>query len=87
MSFNDVLNNHNDCEVVIIPRFVKGRPKLVPGLYCQCHCKLIKWLRPEEFKELSAAGVEVLEPVKADKTSLIRQELSKPRYNPMVSKL
>jgi hypothetical protein len=30
MAFTDVLDNHHDCEVVIIPRFHKGKPKQCP---------------------------------------------------------
>ena len=75
MSFEDVLNSHNDCQVVIIPRYHKNRPRLVPGLYCQCHAKLIKWLNPEQQQELTALGVELLEPIAADRLALARQQL------------
>jgi hypothetical protein len=75
MSFEDVLNSHHDCSVVIIPRYHKNRPRLIDGLYCECHAKLIKWLTTEQTKELTAMGVERLEPIAADKMALARQQV------------
>jgi hypothetical protein len=59
MSFEDILDRHNDHEVVIIPKKWKNKPDPVPGLYCD-HCsKLIKWLSLKEAFELRQAGVTV----------------------------
>jgi hypothetical protein len=75
MAFSDILDRHSSCEVVIIPRFHKNRPRLIHGLYCANHCKLIKWLNPEESDVLVDSGVEKLEPVALDKMKLkIQQE-------------
>ena len=76
MSFEDILNNHHDCSVVILPRYHKNKPQLVPGLYCETHAKLIKWLSPEHARELEQIGVERLEPMHSDKL-LIEKQLSK----------
>jgi hypothetical protein len=75
MAFEDVLNRHNNCSVVIIPRYHKNRPQLVPGLYCENHGKLIKWIRNEQINELKELGVEVLEPIKIDKLKVMREQL------------
>jgi hypothetical protein len=81
MSFEDILNRHNDCKVVILPRFHKNRNRLIDGLYCECHCKLIKWLTPELSKELQASGVELIAPIKQDKINLLQKKL-KTEYIP-----
>ena len=75
MAFEDILDRHHSCNVVIIPRFHKGKPRLVHGLYCQNHCKLIKWLSQEQSQELSSLGVEVLEAISVDKLALARQQI------------
>jgi hypothetical protein len=67
MSFETILDRHNDHEVVILPRYHKNRPQLVPGLYCVNCFKLIKWLNPQQAQELEQLGVEVLDPSKLDK--------------------
>lgn len=77
MAFEDVLNNHHNCEVVILPRYHKNRSKLVPGLYCQKHSKLIKWLSPESAEELKQLGVEQLEPIKLDKIKVMAHQLKR----------
>jgi hypothetical protein len=76
MSFEDILNNHHNCSVVILPRYHKNKPQLVPGLYCETHAKLIKWLSPQHAEELKSLGVEQLEPMNSDKL-LVEQQLSK----------
>lgn len=75
MSFEDTLNRHHECQVVILPRYHKNKPHLIPGLYCQDHGKLIKWLSPESAAELKQAGVEELEPIKIDKLKAMQQQL------------
>lgn len=76
MSFQDTLDRHHNCQVVIIPRFHKGRPKLVHGLYCTGHAKLIKWLTRDQSQELKTSGVELLDPINSDRMALIRQQLT-----------
>jgi hypothetical protein len=76
MSFEDILNNHHNCSVVILPRYHKNKPNLIPGLYCENHAKLIKWLSPQQARELEQMGVEQLEPMNSDKL-LVEQQLSK----------
>ena len=77
MAFKDILDRHNDHTVVIIPRFYKNRPKLVPGLYCEDCGKLIKWLKDPLAEELvNDYGVERLSPIKQDKLKLLRQQLA-----------
>jgi hypothetical protein len=85
MPFTDILNRHHDCEVVIIPRFHKGKPRLIHGLYCSNHSKLIKWLSPEQSLDCQQAGVELLDPVPEDKMSLLKQDI-KSRYKPWANK-
>ena len=65
MSFQDVLDRHNNCDVVIIPRMWKNQifPKM--GLYCENHCKLIKWLGDWEYENLRS-DVEELSMTKED---------------------
>lgn len=75
MSFEDILNRHHDCSVVILPRYHKHKPHLVPGLYCETHAKLIKWLSPENAKELVGLGVELLDPIKQDKVKVMQEQL------------
>lgn len=75
MSFKDILDRHHDCNVVILPRFHKNRNRLIDGLYCEHHCKLIKWLSPENSQELQELGVERIDPIKQDKIKLIKQKL------------
>lgn len=77
MSFKDVLDRHHDCSVVILPRFHKGRDRLIDGLYCEDHCKLIKWLSPEHSQELQALGVERLTPINQDRVKVLQQKLTK----------
>ena len=77
MAFSDILDYHNNCEVAIIPRFHKGKPKLVHGLYCCSHGKLIKWLSPEQSQDCQTLGVEVLTPVLEDKIKLMKQQLKR----------
>lgn len=50
--------NHDNCPVVIVNRYFKGRPDLVPGLYCEPHAKLIKWLSETDAQELEQIGIE-----------------------------
>ncbi len=70
MAFEDKLNKHNSHSVVILPRFHKGKERLIPGLYCEdCAC-LIKWLKPAHAKELIEIGVPKLEPIRADQDAL-----------------
>jgi hypothetical protein len=64
MSFENILNNHNDHTVVILWRLHKNKLDPVPGLYCQDCAKLIKWLSLDEAEELIQIGVEVLEMMK-----------------------
>jgi hypothetical protein len=61
MSFEDILNNHNDHTVVILWRLHKNKLDPVPGLYCQDCSKLIKWLSLDEAEDLITYGVEVLD--------------------------
>lgn len=76
MAFKDILDRHNDHTVVIIPRFYKNRPKLVPGLYCEDCGKLIKWLKDPLAEELvNDYGVERLSPIKEDRIKLFQQQL------------
>jgi len=75
MAFKDILDRHDKCEVVIIPRYHKNRPRFIHGLYCANHCKLIKWLSPEENQELIDSGVELLEPIKEDKMKLLKHKI------------
>lgn len=79
MSFEDILNNHHDCSVVILPRYHKNKPQLVPGLYCETHAKLIKWLSPAHAEELKSLGVEELEPIKSDKIKAMQTQLARLR--------
>jgi hypothetical protein len=82
MSFNDILDRHHNCRVVILPRFHKNRNELVDGLYCEDHAKLIKWLRTEHSEELQQAGVQRLDPIKQDKIKLIQKKLTDNDYLP-----
>jgi hypothetical protein len=61
MSFQDILNRHNDHTVVILWRLHKNKLDPVPGLYCQDCAKLIKWLNLDEAEDLIQSGVEVLD--------------------------
>lgn len=85
MALKDVFDQHHDCEVVIIPRFHKGKSKLIPGLYCCQHAKLIKWLSPRQSHECQQLGVEVLPAVKEDKIKLLQQNV-RFRSRPWLSK-
>jgi hypothetical protein len=60
------IEKHDDCTMVIIPRYHKNRPKLVPGLYCENHGCLIQWLTTHDYKELKKMGVEDLGPIKGE---------------------
>jgi hypothetical protein len=51
-------NRHDDCPVVIIDKLWKNRLHPVPGLYCACHGKLIKWLSDWDAQTLEDMGVE-----------------------------
>lgn len=75
MAFEDILDRHHKCGVVIIPRFHKNRPRLIDGLYCETHGKLIKWLNPKESEVLVESGVEKLEAIKEDRFKLLRQRI------------
>ena len=78
MAFKDILDKHHTHEVVIIPRFVQGRPQLVPGLYCEQCSKLIKWLNPQVAERLiQEEGVECVGPIKQDQIKLFQQQLMK----------
>lgn len=81
MAFSDTLDRHHECEVVIIPRFHKGKPKLIHGLYCCNHSKLIKWLSPEQSRDCQQLGVELLPAAKEDRINLMRQQI-KWQYKP-----
>lgn len=61
MSFENTLNRHNECEVVIIKRMIKNQLHPRAGLYCSNHCCLIKWLSDESYNELTSLGVEELD--------------------------
>ena len=75
MSFNDTLDRHHTCSVVILPRFHKGKDRLIDGLYCEDHCKLIKWLSPQHSQELQQLGVERLDPIKQDRVKVLQQKI------------
>ena len=77
MAFEDILNRHHHCQVVIIPRYHKGKDRLIHGLYCQDHAKLIKWLSPNHSCDLQALGVEVLTPINTDRMSVMREKLKR----------
>lgn len=76
MAYKDTLDKHHTHNVVIIPRFYKGRRYLVKGLYCEDCCKLIQWLKEPIANELIECGVELLPAVKEDKLKLLRQQLA-----------
>lgn len=82
MSFEDILNNHNDHTVVILWRLHKNKLDPVPGLYCQDCAKLIKWLSLDEAEDLIKAGVEVLSMIPEEETIWRRRlRLSQPVKN------
>jgi hypothetical protein len=85
MAFEDTLNRHHECQVVIIPRFHKGKPRLIHGLYCSDHSKLIKWLNPIQSVECQSLGVELLPPVKQDRIKLMQQKIAR-EYRPWANK-
>jgi hypothetical protein len=60
MSLEQILDRHNDHQVVIIFRLHKHKLNPIPGLYCHDCCKLIKWLSLDQAEELLAAGVDDL---------------------------
>jgi len=68
MSFEKVLDKHNEHGVVIIPRMFKGRLDPVPGLYCEDCNKWIKWLTIDEASDLLDAGVEGLDMLPNEET-------------------
>jgi len=70
MSFEDILNKHNNHEVVIIDRYFKNRFVATPGLYCSDCGKLIKWLSDEVAEDLIYSGVKHLGMTKMDKLKL-----------------
>ena len=80
MSFEDVLNRHNDHEVVIIDRFIKNRTRAVPGLYCSDCAKLIKWLSDDVAEELIQSGVKHLGMTTVDRVRLAINQGRYPRY-------
>ena len=65
MSFEDILNRHNDCKVVMMPRMWKNKVWPTMALYCQDHVKLIKWLSDHQYGELRGL-VEELPMTKVD---------------------
>ena len=73
------IEKHNDCNMVIIDRYHKGRPRLIPGLYCENHACLIKWLKPEHAKELEEIGVQHLGTIPGEPEKLKRQSNILPR--------
>jgi hypothetical protein len=75
MTVDKTLDRHANCSVVILPRFHQGKPRLIPGLYCENHAKLIKWLNVNDSNELTELGVKQLKPMSSDQMSLIRQTL------------
>ena len=64
MSFERVLNKHNDHNIFIMPRKHRNRDIPVMGLYCRDCVKLIKWLADGEALALVDAGVDVEEMLK-----------------------
>jgi hypothetical protein len=50
-------SKHNDCEVVIINRLIKNQLHPKPGLYCENHGCLIKWVNYKEAESLKQLGV------------------------------
>jgi hypothetical protein len=83
MSFEDVLNRHNDHKMVILPRYHKGKTWPVPGLYCESCAKLIKWLNWPTANDLIEYGVEQLDMTPEDERALaqeiIRQKSKAPK--------
>ena len=73
MSFEDILNNHNDHTVVILWRLHKNKLDPIPGLYCQDCSKLIKWLSLDEAEDLIAYGVEVLDMIPEERDTWQRR--------------
>lgn len=61
MSFEDILDRHNEHTVVILWRLHKNKLDPVPGLYCNDCSKLIKWLTLDEAEDLIKSGVEILD--------------------------
>lgn len=60
------IEQHENCTMVIIPRYHKGKPKLIPGLYCEDHGCLIQWLDHKTKDALVQIGVEDLGPIKEE---------------------
>lgn len=60
------IEKHDNCTMVIIPRYHKNKSYLVPGLYCQTHGCLIQWLTQEDHIKLVKMGVEDLGPIASD---------------------
>lgn len=85
MSFEDTLDRHHLCEVVILPRFHRNRPRLIPGLYCLNHGCLIKWLSQQHSDELRQSGVEYVEPLARERIAaeLVRKNW-RPNQTPMI---
>lgn len=83
MSFEDILNRHNDHEVVIIDRFIKNRTRAVPGLYCSDCSKLIKWLSDDVAEDLITNGVEHLGMTGMDR---IKLTINQHRYGHHINK-
>jgi hypothetical protein len=50
-------SKHEDCELVIIERLHKDKLHPTPGLYCEPHGCLIKWLSKPDFCSLIEFGV------------------------------
>lgn len=74
------IETHDNCNMVIIPRFHKNRLTLIPGLYCQNHGCLIQWLTQEDYKQLVKIGVEDLGPIAVELEQL--SKLKKERFSP-----
>lgn len=73
MANTKTLDKHHNHKVVILPRYHKGKPRLIPGLYCETCACLIKWLKPAHALELEGMGVDRLSPIQRD-LDLLRKE-------------
>ena len=68
MSFEDILDRHNDHNVVILWRLHKNKFDPVPGLYCHDCAKLIKWLTVDIAEDLINSGVDTLDMIPEEQT-------------------
>jgi hypothetical protein len=76
MAHEPTLDKHHTHQIVIQPRFFKGRSYLVPALLCSDCNQWITWLRVNFAKELTEQyKVEWLEPCKKDRLKLLQQNL------------